>query len=253
MLVLARRPEESILFPTLGISVEVLRITGQIVRVGVKAPRDIPILRSELQPHGAKTPTRCRTESVAKTLDHQMRGRFNTAMMAMYVAQKQAREGLTSEMDATLQMVLDELESLEKAFSAARSSSTPRTDVRRLRTLLVDDNANESALLVSYLQLSGVEAVRASDGCDALDYLKCHERPDAVLLDMHMPRCDGPTMLSVLRADAQLGDIKVFGVSGAAPADYNLPLGKGGVDGWFRKPLNPQEIVQVLANTVQLA
>src|SRR5437868_4910960 len=39
MLVLARRPEEKILFPTLGITIEILRVTGQVVRVGVEAPR----------------------------------------------------------------------------------------------------------------------------------------------------------------------------------------------------------------------
>ena len=48
MLVLSRREKEKVLFPTLGISVEVLRVRGNATRLGVDAPTDIPILRHEI-------------------------------------------------------------------------------------------------------------------------------------------------------------------------------------------------------------
>ena len=47
MLVLSRRESEKILFPTLGISVEVLNIQGRKARIGIDAPADIPVLRHE--------------------------------------------------------------------------------------------------------------------------------------------------------------------------------------------------------------
>lgn len=48
MLVLSRREDDKILFPNLGISVQIVRIDGKKARVGVQAPRDVHILRHEL-------------------------------------------------------------------------------------------------------------------------------------------------------------------------------------------------------------
>ena len=54
MLVLSRKEGQEILFPNLGITVEVLRVKGNNVRIGVDAPRSIRILRSELEEDGDK-------------------------------------------------------------------------------------------------------------------------------------------------------------------------------------------------------
>jgi carbon storage regulator CsrA len=48
MLVLSRSFQEKIVFPSLGISVEVLRINGNKVKIGVEAPTDIPVHRHEV-------------------------------------------------------------------------------------------------------------------------------------------------------------------------------------------------------------
>ena len=48
MLVLSRRKDETIVFPELGISVEIIRVEGNKVRLGIKAPDSIRILRGEL-------------------------------------------------------------------------------------------------------------------------------------------------------------------------------------------------------------
>jgi len=49
MLVLSRRKNETIVLPELGISVEVIRVVGNKVRLGIKAPDSIRILRGELE------------------------------------------------------------------------------------------------------------------------------------------------------------------------------------------------------------
>lgn len=48
MLVLSRRQNEEVTFPELGVSVEVLRVKGSTVRLGIRAPRSIRVLRGEL-------------------------------------------------------------------------------------------------------------------------------------------------------------------------------------------------------------
>ena len=48
MLVLSRRRDEQILFPELGITVKVISLEGNRVRIGIEAPDSIRILRGEL-------------------------------------------------------------------------------------------------------------------------------------------------------------------------------------------------------------
>ena len=49
MLVLSRRESEKVLFPELGVTLEIVRIKGNVVRVGIDAPRSIRVIRGELQ------------------------------------------------------------------------------------------------------------------------------------------------------------------------------------------------------------
>ena len=48
MLVLSRKVNETVEFPELGITVEVVRVKGNTVRLGIKAPNSVRILRGEL-------------------------------------------------------------------------------------------------------------------------------------------------------------------------------------------------------------
>jgi len=48
MLVLSRSNKEKIVFPTLGISVQVLHVGANKVRIGIAAPSGIPVHRSEV-------------------------------------------------------------------------------------------------------------------------------------------------------------------------------------------------------------
>jgi carbon storage regulator CsrA len=56
MLVLSRRESEKIFFPDLGISLEIVRVKGNTVRVGIDAPQEVRVLRGELLD---KNPNQC--------------------------------------------------------------------------------------------------------------------------------------------------------------------------------------------------
>jgi DNA-binding response OmpR family regulator len=110
---------------------------------------------------------------------------------------------------------------------------------------LVEDNANESSLLASYLEQRGIEVITAADGADALDLLSARPKPpDVVLLDMMMPRCDGPTTVRAIRCNPEFQGMRIYAVSGSSPNSHGVPTGPAGVDAWFQKPLNPERLVQ---------
>ncbi len=48
MLILSRRPGQKVVFPGLGITIEVLRSSGSVARLGIEAPEDVAVLRDEI-------------------------------------------------------------------------------------------------------------------------------------------------------------------------------------------------------------
>ncbi len=70
----------------------------------------------------------------------------------------------------------------------------------RMRILVVDDDAAVRESLRRALQLEGYEVELAGDGAEALDRLKLDSvEPDALILDVSMPRLDGLEVCRRLR------------------------------------------------------
>lgn len=250
MLVLSRREDDKIVFPNLGITVEVLRIAGRTVRLGVKAPPQVRVLRHELA--GDETES---LDSVVTAVapgrisDHQLRNRLNRATLGLSLIQQYLEKGRMAAADLELEKVLAVFQSLEEDLSPAeRVEESPGH-----RALLVEDDANESELLAGFLRLSGFAVDRAFDGSDALEYLAEKGQPDVVLLDMQMPRCDGPTTIQAIRTNPDYAGLRVYAVSGQVADEVGVTVGPSGVNRWFRKPLNPQSLVTELRRELQAA
>jgi carbon storage regulator CsrA len=249
MLVLSRRQDDKIVFPNLGITVEILRIAGQSVRIGVDAPSDVRVLRHELADKLGEIATATGGATAARMSNHQLRNRLNKAALGLHLLQRQLEVGSSKEADETLARVLSEFQSLDEVLAADK----PREFKENRLALLVEDDANERHLLAGFLRLSGYEVEIACDGCDALDYLAEGRQPDVVLLDMQMPRCDGPSTISAIRENPRFDDLRLFGVSGREPAEVGVTIGPDGVDRWFRKPINPQTLVNQLNRDLELS
>ena len=66
MLVLSRRLREKILFPGINAAIEVVAIKPGAVRLGIEAPRDVPIYRQELLPLKGAPPSVPETPAVQR-------------------------------------------------------------------------------------------------------------------------------------------------------------------------------------------
>jgi carbon storage regulator CsrA len=235
MLVLSRRLNEKLIFPSINTTVQVVAIKGGVVRLGIDAPPTVSVLREELlsDPSGAHLPVGAAREATPAILDHQMRNRLSAARVGLALAQQQCRAGLAHESEATLQRVNEEMQLLQQRLERPEPPyRSPR------KALLVEDDLNERELLAGLLRFAGLSVDTAGDGCDALDYLRDQGLPDIVLLDMALPRCDGAATVRQIRQDPAWRGLKIFAISGYPPSQFNLD--PGGVDRWFRKPLNPE-------------
>ncbi len=256
MLVLTRKKCQHILFPNLGIKVEVLRIAGNSVSLGIKAPESIQVLRGELQETRQATSAGEHRPAEKSSL-HQLRNQLHQAQLVVALAQKQLQLGSPQDAEATLEKMLYRLKELEKGIansdsapnSQTLSSASPRSQAldssqsaaSLKHALLVEDDANERALLAGYLRLCGFRVSEANDGVEALEFLKSHS-VDLVVLDMRMPRMNGLETLSAINELPQVQHARVIVVSG----EDRTELETGDcqlVDQWFSKPLNPAHLV----------
>ena len=241
MLVLSRKENQRILFPHLGITVEVLHIQGSSVQVGVDAPQSVRVLREEVAlREGVDMQKEVEIQRRAR---HALRNRLNAATLALHVLQKQIDAGDYSDAQATLEQTLDEFNTLDQI--AAADTQEEHKPSRKRRALLVEDNVNERELLAGLLRMSGYEVEVAEDGIAAMNALS-RSQPDIVLLDMQMPGMDGRETLSAIRHHPVYRDLKVFAVTGADRNTYDSRSEEHGFDRWFSKPLNPRRFVAEL-------
>lgn len=230
MLVLSRRLNEKILFPTFQAAVQVVAVKPGLVRLGIIAPADVPVVREELHNRHAEA----RTPAPAAPLAELVRKRIDVATGSLGLLHRQLRDGLYDDADRTCAEVIEDLRSLRARLTPPAPAARPSC-----RALLVEDDRNERELLAGFLRVSGVDVDTAGDGSDALDYLRAGRRPDVVLLDMGLPRCDGPTAVREIRRDPALRGLRIFAVTGHRPDEYAVPMGPSGIDRWFQKPLDP--------------
>jgi len=84
--------------------------------------------------------------------------------------------------------------------------------------LVVDDEPDIRAVArLSLERVGGLRVIEASSGMEALDIVAASQ-PDAVLLDVMMPRVDGPTTYALLQADPRTRDIPVLLLTARADA-----------------------------------
>jgi carbon storage regulator CsrA len=259
MLVLSRRPNEKVLFPSINTAVQVLSIKGGTVRLGIEAPPEVAILREELQARVAEwratTPLVEPAESRLRGLRHLLRNRLSVTTVGLALLRQQARAGLSDELERTIARIEEDMHLLRQRLESEPATTPPplQPSGKGRRALLVEDDLNERELLAGFLRLSGFAVDTAGDGCDALDHLRAGERPDVVLLDMALPRCDGATTAREIRRDPAWAGLKIFAVSGHSPNEYDLDRGPGGIDRWFHKPLDPAVLLRELTQELGLA
>lgn len=240
MLVLSRKPGESIVFPALGVTVRLLHAQGKRIRIGIDAPESVEISRGEVASEfGEKI---VKDQSVADR--HAYRNSLHTAVLAISLADKQLQAGYVSQAETTLRQALARLQALEFEQGRESMSVIPSGD-EQLDVLVVDDDDNERALMRGLLELEGFTVATAHDGLAALEFV-AQTRPKVVLLDMMMPRCDGRTAAERLRKMPG-APMKLWAVSGTSPESLGITTTQeAGLDCWFSKPLNPVHLVQQL-------
>jgi len=117
--------------------------------------------------------------------------------------------------------------------------------------MIVDDSLTVRKITSRLLTREGFEVLTAKDGLDALQLLG--ERvPDAVLLDIEMPRMDGFELAKSMKADPRLAHIPIIMITSRTASKHRTRAQELGVDGYLGKPYQEDELLRQLRGVLAL-
>jgi DNA-binding response OmpR family regulator len=117
---------------------------------------------------------------------------------------------------------------------------------KKLRILIVDDEADVRDTLCENLLACGFEATSAVDGIDA-EHQMSENLPDLVITDIIMPRREGlETIVEIRRKYPQVKLIAISGGGRMNTTDFLALAEKLGADGVLAKPIELDELEKMI-------
>ena len=245
VLVVTRHAKDKISFPQVGITIHFIRVHSGHVKIGIDAPRDIAIVRDEID--GNETTAslvRRQFLRLPRDIRHGIRNELHQISIGLHLYRELLQSGQEEEAEEAFQIMQSCLDRLDENQILQRPSR--KAVVGTGNVLVVEDSANEREMLADFLRLHGYGVNTFANGREVLDYLDINGPPKVILVDMKMPECDGPTTVRMIRSDNRIRSTRIFALSGTSPKENGLESGAGGIDRWFPKPINPQGLISAI-------
>lgn len=131
--------------------------------------------------------------------------------------------------------------SLKQGYYELPLSTYKHAGVRSnaMKIMVADHDYEMVDILSFWLKGQGYDVVRAVDGEQAIK--RWHEaRPDLVLLDLHLPKCDGFAVCQQIRSETSAMALILTGSDCEEDEVRGLELG---ADDYLRKPLSPRRLL----------
>ena len=122
----------------------------------------------------------------------------------------------------------------------------PATPARRRRVLIADDNHDAADTLAMLLEMGGYEVCVARDGEEAVS-MAASFQPDAILLDIGMPRLDGYGACERIRLLCGAGAAFIVALTGWGNDSDKERARAAGFDRHLVKPVDPAQLLEILA------
>ncbi len=117
--------------------------------------------------------------------------------------------------------------------------------------LVVDDDTANLKMASRILVSEQMRVSCLKSGEDALKFLQ-ENKPDMVLLDLHMPGMDGFETIAAIRADEKTADIPVIFLTADDDRDTEAKALTAGAMDFIKKPFVPEVLLLRVKNTIEL-
>ena len=126
------------------------------------------------------------------------------------------------------------------------------TEANKYKVLVVEDDPMMLELICTRLTLAGYQTLHARDGYEGLDRLR-DAKPDAVLLDINMPRLDGFGVLRQMKTLGHLPRLPVMVLTARNQSSDVQEAVKLGARDFLTKPFDDQRLLARVSRLVRPA
>jgi len=122
--------------------------------------------------------------------------------------------------------------------------------MKPIKILVVEDNVTISSLLTDIFKREGWEVLTAMDGPDGVEKAQ-REMPDAVILDVMIPKMDGFEVCRTLHSDAKTSHIKIVMLTALnRKIDIEAAKAAGAAD-YVIKPFDTRKLIKKIQQLVR--
>jgi CheY-like chemotaxis protein len=138
-----------------------------------------------------------------------------------------------------------------RTAAAGATLAAPAINLQPTRILVVDDNSDAAESMAMMLRMGGHEVLTAENGLEALRLAPAFQ-PQAVLLDLGMPKLNGYDTARRMRELPWGRDIAIIALTGwGQPADRDRTLAAG-FNAHLVKPVHHHTLVETLHSIERL-
>lgn len=113
------------------------------------------------------------------------------------------------------------------------------------RCIIVDDHGDTRAGYAEFLSGFGFDVKTAADGEELRSLLR-EWLPDAIVLDLQLPRADGWELTHEIKNDPRTSHVVIVVVSACVMPSERAAVEAAGSDAFIAKPCDPMVIVEEL-------
>lgn len=120
------------------------------------------------------------------------------------------------------------------------------------RILIVEDDRAQGIFAESVLRNTGMDARVVEEPLAVLDTLQTF-KPDLILMDLYMPRCNGMELTTLIREQPDFLQTPIVFLSGESDQEVQFEVIDAGADDFLAKPVRPRHLIAAVQNRVQRA
>ncbi|MGJ8669691.1 MAG: Hpt domain-containing protein [Oceanococcus sp.] len=162
--------------------------------------------------------------------------------------------GATIQSDGRVVLILDVValvqDRLFKSLQAADAQAALETSKRQdPLVMVIDDSITMRRVAERLLSRNGYRVATAKDGMDGIALLQT-EMPDAVLLDIEMPKVDGFEVASFIRNNDRLAKLPIIMITSRSGDKHRERAEAIGVNRYLIKPYQEQQLISELRDVM---
>ncbi|GAA9124145.1 chemotaxis histidine kinase/response regulator CheAY2 [Helicobacter pylori] len=119
--------------------------------------------------------------------------------------------------------------------------------------LAIDDSSTDRAIIRKCLKPLGITLLEASNGLEGLEMLKNSDKtPDAILVDIEMPKMDGYTFASEVRKYNKFKNLPLIAVTSRVTKTDRMRGVESGMTEYITKPYSGEYLTTVVKRSIKL-